>query len=483
VAVREKLKQLWQTTAGRVTLGVIILAAVAVLLLLTAGGRAVPLAEQLSDGKRQQIGAFLSQRGETFRVENGRILVPAHRRQTLRDALVLEGLLGRSAFDFARLAETAGDTAVQQRVALQNELARLIAKLDRIAGADVILRSGPGGQSPGATVRVSTFARQPLEQPTVNTIVDLVAAAVPGADAENVLVVTSHPARSYRRSGNPALGDAGAATFALKQRVEQQLASRIESYFQRLNINAVATVSTDLRLEKVRERIRRIDPEDRGPFVQREMRHETTGAVVPEVETDAADGPGVRLRDLEAAKAAESDLRKARFDYERITREIVRAPGEIAQVRASVVLLDRLTDADGERAWNAAGVLENLDRFGRHVANAIGASPEDVEILHLPAAGPPPETAPVAEVAPDRTWVYIAVGLAALILVVLVALRLRRPMPEPVAPPPPPQPEEPAGSEQRIRELRRRIRREFERDPAGVANQLRGWSTQARREP
>lgn len=301
-------------------------------------------------------------------------------------------------------------------------------------------------------------------------------------------------------AGNRASQDTGrqaASKYEIKQQIENNLAARVESYFRRLNIPAVATVSVSLDHEKVSRHIRRIDPEDKGGFIMQEVREKQTRQLIPDLTApllDTETGAGAIVSDFENATPATRERRENTFDYEIVTELIVKAPGELARVRASVVLFKRkVVGAPGEAGQPVQmdlNIEQNMETFRRHVANAIGADlakdKDAIEILYLPQAGPSetPRAGTAARVLAFLTTNLglLAVGgaLALVLLFLLLLTFLLRPRPAPdltLGPAPASARPEELGGETRIHALRQGIERVVEREPRRAATQLSSWLT------
>ena len=288
-----------------------------------------------------------------------------------------------------------------------------------------------------------------------------------------------------------------ASKYEIKQQIENNLAARVESYFRRLNIPAVATVSVSLDHEKVSRHIRRIDPEDKGGFIMQEVREKQTRQLIPDLTApllDTETGAGAIVSDFENATPATRERRENTFDYEVVTEQIVKAPGELARVRASVVLFKRKADgAPGEAGQPVQmdlNIEQNMETFRRHVANAIGADlakdKDAIEILYLPQAGPTetPRAGTATRVLAFLTTNLglLAVGgaLALVLLFLLLLTFLLRPRPAPeltLGPAPASARPEELGGETRIHALRQGIERVVEREPRRAATQLSSWLT------
>lgn len=475
---------------------------VAVIVIASRPPRA-ELARDLTPEKIEQITRALREMNEPFEVRQGAVIVPASRRDALRQKLAKRSILiEQSPFGFDELA-VAADTSPEQRalVARQTELARMIQTLDGIAGAQVILKADPNeafqeaNAASGATVRISTRSRQALRPATVDAVVDMVTAAVPRATWRDVVVVTTHPPRSYRRTDPDDFNAGGNTKFALKRQIEDRFSGRIQSYFARLGITAVASVSVKLNLDRTHEEFEILgDPAEKGPLILKEKRVKRTGERKGVILDTARPGALPAQGGLEP-QAATSDERENEFAYDKQIRVITKSPGELDEIRASVVLFDRLTEERGKRSYkNIAG---SIPEFRKHVANMIGTTEASIEMMHMPhgSAAPPPLPAPPTAYDRIQAAVYEArailiLGVVALIAMVMMSRMVRsqgraaEPRMEaalPAAAHAAARPEqvdeglEHLSGEEKVRELRTRIKRIIDRDPRRVGNVLRRW--------
>src|ERR1700744_4062532 len=164
-------------------------------------GRMTVLASDLDTPTAQQITAELSGRQIPYRQDGSRILVPDSDLATARSLLTVNGLSGDNMtgyeiFDRSNdLAVTDFDQQVKLTRALEGELARTIVSVHGILHARVHLvlpQREPFAhdrQRAQASVMLSVAGRQTLSAEAVQSVVDLVAAGVPGLRPQDVTVV------------------------------------------------------------------------------------------------------------------------------------------------------------------------------------------------------------------------------------------------------------------------------------------------------
>ena len=200
-----------------VTLGII---GAFVWLELQGPGRArmTLLASDLDPHTAQQIAADLTGRKIPYRLDGGQIFVPDGDIATARTLLATNGLsspgiTGYEIFDRGTdFAVTDFDQQVKLTRALEGELARTIVSVRGITHARVHLvlpRREPFAhdrQHAQASVMLTSPGRQMLSTEAVQSVVNLVAAGVPGLRPQDVTVVDFEPASagSGRRRQRPA---------------------------------------------------------------------------------------------------------------------------------------------------------------------------------------------------------------------------------------------------------------------------------------
>ena len=170
------------------------------------GGRMTVLASDLDPQSAQQIATELTGRKIPFRLEGGQIFVPDSDLVTARTLLSVSGasagnVTGYEIFDRGNdLAVTDFDQQVKLTRALEGELARTIVSVHGILHARVhivLSRREPFAherQHAQASVMLTVPGRQTLSPEAVQSVVDLVAAGVPGLRPQDVTVVDFEPA-------------------------------------------------------------------------------------------------------------------------------------------------------------------------------------------------------------------------------------------------------------------------------------------------
>ncbi|MEC9374266.1 MAG: hypothetical protein VYC34_10500, partial [Planctomycetota bacterium] len=211
----DRLRQALQTIQTQLArLGAsqkLLIASLVVVMLMTffivsqyAGGQKwVELWPGSSADEQTALVRLLGARNVQHRVDGSRLLVPADQQHSVL-ALMGENQMmpSDSQLLFSNLVENQSWTMNSaqhkqlSRIALQNELSRVISKFGGVRSASVFIdepeRSGGLGQAaraPSASVTVFTASGGTLKQPMVDAIANMVASAKSGLDIANVRVI------------------------------------------------------------------------------------------------------------------------------------------------------------------------------------------------------------------------------------------------------------------------------------------------------
>ncbi|WP_426956252.1 flagellar basal-body MS-ring/collar protein FliF [Muricoccus radiodurans] len=219
---------------------------------------------------RQRVPYRLAAGGTTILVPEE--MVPRLRLSLAREGLPAGGNVGWEIFD---RGESLTTTPFQQDVnrlrALEGELSRTIRNLSGVRGARVHLvlprREAFSRQQAEAQASVVLTMQgvQRLDREGVQSVLHLVATAVPGLRAQNISIIDSR-GELLARGGQALSGPAAAATQEEMRRAEGlRLARAVEEMLERSlgpgRVRAEATVDMDFDRTETREE--RFDPENR----------------------------------------------------------------------------------------------------------------------------------------------------------------------------------------------------------------------------
>ncbi|HYZ63145.1 MAG TPA: flagellar basal-body MS-ring/collar protein FliF, partial [Acetobacteraceae bacterium] len=274
--------------AGLRALGPLRLGAMAAVALVCLGllgflafrGGEGPMALLYADLDLREAGQVVEQLDKAHiarQIEAGgsRILVPADQVGRARLLLAKEGLPSGGSIGYEIFDRSDGLTAnsfqqgISQTRALEGELARTIRTIQGVRAARVHLvlpRREPFArerQEAQASVVLTMAGAARLDREGVQSILNLISAAVPGLRPQNIAMVDSR-GNLLARAGQPT-GPAAAAQSGeeLKRATELRLSRAVEEMLERsLGPGRVrAEAAVDLDFDQVRETQERFDPE------------------------------------------------------------------------------------------------------------------------------------------------------------------------------------------------------------------------------
>ncbi len=142
------------------------------------------------------------------------------------------------------------------RVALQNELAKMIMSLDVIDDATVVLDGGRkkvlgAPIRPRGSVKVTMGRGKKLNQQIADTIVALVSSAKAGLEKKNVVVVDQN-ARHFYAKDDDSMGQGAIERLALQRAEEERMRNKVEAAVRTFypRAEAFAFVNVELDLDK-----------------------------------------------------------------------------------------------------------------------------------------------------------------------------------------------------------------------------------------
>ncbi|MDB5399564.1 MAG: flagellar M-ring protein FliF [Rhodopila sp.] len=349
-------------------------------------GRMTVLASDLDPQSAQQITTELTGRKIPYRLEGGQILVPDSEIATARTLLTASGttaggITGYEIFDRGSdLAVTDFDQQVKLTRALEGELARTIVSVRGIIHARVhivLSRREPfqhDRQHAQASVMLTVAGRQTLSPEAVQSVVDLVAAGVPGLRPQDVTVVDSN-LHLLSQAGDATDARAKSASDEqIRQKTETRLSQAVEMMLERTlgpgHVHAEATIR--MNFDKVNETQEKYDPD--GSVVR------STQNVTSNSKTTDKTGPVSLQNNLPNADAGatasgnQEGRQEETTNYEigKTVRAIVHDQPQIERVSLAVMVdaVDTV-DADGKHVSKARDQAD-LDQIEKLVKSAVG---------------------------------------------------------------------------------------------------------------
>lgn len=259
--VRQILSGIWAQLSKLSVTQRLLIASLCVLLVMTmflvsqyaGAAKTVDLLPSGTGEDQQKAAAFLDQRNIAYTVKpDGKVAVSPEARYTALAAMAKDQQLpGDKRLLFTNLAGAGGaggnwmeplaDKQQKANIALQNELAMVIANFPGVEKASVFISApearglGAAARRPVAQVAVFPARGQPLDQGTVNALADLVAGSVSGLDSKDVAIIDGTNRRSHRAvSAEDLASGAGGGGGYVEQvaRVEQRVQQKLEEHLR-----------------------------------------------------------------------------------------------------------------------------------------------------------------------------------------------------------------------------------------------------------
>lgn len=334
-----------------------------------------------------EVLAVLESKGVPYEMGAGgsSILVPGDHVHELRMELATKGVpssgsVGYEIFDKGNFGISDFVQRTNYIRAVQGELGRTISKLRSVKSARVMvvmpenrLIAQRNHSHPTASVFVDTGITE-LSDEAINSIRFLVANSVENLKIDSVAVVDNRgKVLSEQVRYDETLGHAN-GQLKLRKEIESYFSTKIETLLARAvgTDNVVAQVSVDLDPETLTRMEESFDPE--GQVVRSQSISENTSTAA-ELNKTTQENP-----DGEASNKTQEAQKNKNVSYEinRSTSEMVRAPGTIKQLSASVFVAMRY-EGEGEEAKEKPRSAAELESFKKMVIHAIGLDAETAD--------------------------------------------------------------------------------------------------------
>jgi flagellar M-ring protein FliF len=368
-----------------VTLGII---SAFIWLELQGPGRArmTVLASDLDAQTTQQITSELTTRRIPFRLEGGQIFVPDSDIAAARGMLgatgqAAQGITGYEIFDRGNdLAVTDFDQQVKLTRALEGELARTIVSVRGINHARVHIvlpRREPFAhdrQRAQASVMLTIAGHQTLSAEAVQSVVNLVAAGVPGLRPQDVTVVDSNLHLLVQAGDNNDPRAQSAHEEDVRQKTEARLAQAVELMLERSlgpgHVHAEASIR--MNFDKVNETQEKYDPDG---SVVRSTQNVTSNSKTTDKAATVTLQNNLPNADAGATTTGNQEGRleeTTNYEIGKTVRAIVHDQPQIERVSLAVMVDGTDTvDPDGKHVWKAREQAD-LDQIEKLVKSAVG---------------------------------------------------------------------------------------------------------------
>lgn len=408
-------------------------------------GRMTVLASDLDPQTAQQIATELTGRKIPYRLESGQILVPDSEVTNARALLTangksFNGTTGYEIFDRGNdLAVTDFDQQVRLTRALEGELARTIVSVRGITHARVHLvlpRREPFAhdrQHAQASVMLTIPGRQNLSSEAIQSVVNLIAAGVPGLRTQDVTLVDSNLHLLFQAGDANDPRTKSASEEDIRQRTEKRLSQAVELMLERTlgagHVHAEASIR--MNFDKVNETQEKFDPD--GSVVR------STQNVTSNNKTTDKTGPVSLQNNLPNADAgatatgSQEGKQEETTNYEigKTVRAIVHDQPQVERVTLAVMVdgVDEVA-ADGKHTWKARdqAVLDQIEKLVKSTIGFDEKRGDRLDVVSMPfvttadaAEGTPPALAGKANGDLITFLQMIAFGVVGFGIVILTA--------------------------------------------------------------
>jgi flagellar M-ring protein FliF len=349
-------------------------------------GRMAELASDLDAQTAQQIATDLTGHKIPYRLEGGHIFVPdgdlaAARALLATNGLSNQGTTGYEIFDRGTdLAVTDFDQQVKLTRALEGELARTIVSVHGITHARVHLvlpRREPFAHDrlhAQASVMLTLAGRQTLSPEAVQSVVDLVAAGVPGLRPQDVTVVDSNLHLLVQAGDGTDPRAQSAMGESIRQKTEARLAEAVELMLERSlgpgHVHAEASIR--MNFDKVSETQEKYDPDG---SVVRSTQNVTSNSKSTDKAAPVSIQNNLPNADAGATATGNQEGRQeetTNYEIGKTVRAIVHDQPQVERVTLAVMVdgIDTV-GADGKHSWKARE-QSDLDQIEKLVKSVVG---------------------------------------------------------------------------------------------------------------
>ncbi|HSR36999.1 MAG TPA: flagellar basal-body MS-ring/collar protein FliF, partial [Desulfurivibrionaceae bacterium] len=405
-------------------------------------------AEVVSRLKEQRVPYKISEGGNA-------IMVPASQVYEVRLAMAGEGLprgggVGFEIFDQTSLGTTDFVHRLNYQRALQGELARTIRQFQQVLEARVHLATPKESvfvedEKPvTASVSVKLRGREQLSQHQVQSIVNLVACAVPGLTPENITLVDTAGRLLYRKSGDQG-GVLSGNQLEYQFKVEETTRKKVESMLEEVvGIGRVrASVTADIDFNRTEVTEENFDPEaqvvrSEQTLTEEDQRGGPSPQGIPgakgELATFAESGEGAG----QGSAYKRSNMTK-NYEISRQTKHVQELGGTVKRLSVAVMVdgtYDKSVDKEkGTSLQYKPRSPEEMQYFEKLIKNAIGYNEErgdQVEVASMAfalSAMVEPEPAALEKWREVMEWlampiVYLLIALGVLLFVIKPFFRI-----------------------------------------------------------
>jgi len=331
-----------------------------------------------------------------------RVLVPGSQLDAARLALAKAGLpsggtVGWEIFDKSTdmLSESQFEQNINQTRALEGEISRTIALIDgiRAARVNLVLPSrepfSRDQQEATASVLLTTKGAGSVDRESVQAILNLVAAAVPGLKTQNVAIVDSD-GDLLARAGEPLDGVATAQTGdELKTATEARLSEAVEEMLGRtLGPDHVrATANVEMNFDTSQETTEKYDPDQQ---VARSTQTSTTTNKTSDAQPNVSvqnNLPNASAGTTGSGSTEQEQQETDNYEIGKTVSTLVHDQPQIKRISLAVMVDGTTTiDASGKSSWQplSAGQLADITSLVKDAIGFDATRGDEVDVTSMP---------------------------------------------------------------------------------------------------
>ncbi|MGC8862898.1 MAG: flagellar basal-body MS-ring/collar protein FliF [Armatimonadota bacterium] len=338
------------------------------------------------------IVAKLQEKGVAYKLDgDGTIKVPAKNVYDLRLQMATAGLpqggtVGFEIFDKNNFSMTEFTQQLNYQRALQGELSRTIAQIDKVEAARVhIVLPKPSvfeteTAHPSASVVLKLRPGGELQPEQVGGIVHLVASAVEKMKPEYVTVVDTRGTVLSEASEDGFSAGARLSTsqLELKRRYETAIEREVQTMLDRVvgPNKAVVRANVRLNLDQRETHSEIVQPlaANKGALSSEERTEETYGGTQPPAQASTGGGRLAQIRVQEVPEKSYHRLETVnKYDLSKTTEHVVKAPGTVEQLSVAVMLDGDLSSYSVPAIKSAVEAVAGIDanRGDRVIVEAV----------------------------------------------------------------------------------------------------------------
>jgi len=333
------------------------------------------LYQEIAPEEAAKITEKISDKGIAYELRNGgtSIYVPREQVYQLRLDMAKEGLPigeqgGYKIFDNEKIGVSPFVQSVNLKRALQEELAKSIQMIDGVIHVRVHIVSPeqtlftPDAGKTTASVVLRLRPGYKLSALNIAAITHLVSGSVEGLTSENVTVIDSQ-GNLLSRESDPAMASGASTVQDYRERVEQNLANKVEDMLAAVlgPGRASVKVSAIIDMNSVSTVMEKYEP--KGVAAKEEIKSGSeTGAGTPSAEG----GPAIQ------GSTKKDETITTEYEIGKTVKQEVILPGQIKSLKVAAFVDLSISDANDAGSGNSAAKIMQESDVVAIIQNALG---------------------------------------------------------------------------------------------------------------